>query len=48
MKVLPEKRIEVVQTNLSISGPMEKEPGCHSYLLLHDMKKKNLHSVPEA
>ena len=39
MKVLPEKRTEVVQTILSMSGPMEKEPGCRSYLLIYDMSE---------
>lgn len=47
MKVLPEKRTEVVRTILSMSGPMEKEPGCRSYLLLYDLKEHNLLSVSE-
>ena len=48
MKVLPEKRIEVVQTILSMSGPIGKEPGFCSYLLLYDMKEHNLLSVSES
>jgi hypothetical protein len=47
MNVLPEKQKEVVQTLLSMIGPMEKELGCLSYSLLCDMKDHNLLSVLE-
>ena len=47
MNVLPEKQKEVVQTLLSMMGPMEKEKGCLSYSLLCDMKDHNLLSVLE-
>jgi quinol monooxygenase YgiN len=33
MKVHPEKQKELVQTILSMIGPMEKETGCLSYAL---------------
>lgn len=41
MQVLAEKQKEVLQTLLSLMGPMEKEPGCLSYALLSDIKDKN-------
>ena len=47
MNVLPEKQKEVVQTLLSMMGPMEKEAGCLSYSLLCDMRDHNLLSVLE-
>ena len=47
MNVLPEKQKEVVQTLLSMMGPMEMELGCLSYSLLCDMKDHNLLSVLE-
>jgi quinol monooxygenase YgiN len=47
MNVLPEKQKEVVQTLLSMMGPMERETGCLSYSLLCDMKDRNLLSVLE-
>jgi quinol monooxygenase YgiN len=47
MNVLPEKQKEVVQTLLSMMGPMEKELGCLSYSLLCDLKDHNLLSVLE-
>ena len=47
MNVLPEKQKEVVQTLLSMIGPMEKEVGCLSYSLLCDMTDNNLLSVLE-
>ena len=47
MNVLPEKQKEVVQTLLSMMGPMEEELGCLSYSLLCDMKDHNLLSVLE-
>jgi quinol monooxygenase YgiN len=47
MNVLPEKQKEVVQTLLSMTGPMEKELGCLSYSLLCDIKDHNRLSVFE-
>jgi quinol monooxygenase YgiN len=47
MNALPEKQKEVVQTLLSMIGPMEKVQGCLSYSLLSDMKNHNLLSVLE-
>ena len=47
MNVLPEKQKEVVQTLLSMMGPMENEMGCLSYALLCDMNDKNLICVLE-
>ena len=47
MNVLPEKQKELVQTLLSMMGPMEKEPGCLSYALLCDLSDKNLLCVLE-
>jgi quinol monooxygenase YgiN len=41
LNVLPEKQKEVVQTLLSMMGPMEKEAGCLSCSLLSDVKDKN-------
>jgi len=41
MQVLAEKQKEVLQTLLSLMGPMEKEPGCLSCALLSDIKDKN-------
>ena len=48
MNVMPEKQKEVVQTLLSMTGPMEKALGCLSYSLLCDIKDHNLLSVFEA
>jgi quinol monooxygenase YgiN len=42
MNVLPEKQKEMVQTLLSMMGPMEREMGCLSYALLYGMQDKNL------
>ncbi|MFO7784759.1 MAG: antibiotic biosynthesis monooxygenase family protein [Desulfatiglandales bacterium] len=47
LHVLPEKQKEVVQTLLSLTAPMKKEAGCHSYTLLCDIKDKNLLCVLE-
>jgi quinol monooxygenase YgiN len=47
LNVLPEKQKEVVQTLLSMMGPMEKEAGCLSCSLLCDMRDKNLLCVLE-
>jgi quinol monooxygenase YgiN len=42
MNVLPEKQKELVQTLLSMIGPMEKEAGCLSYALSCDIEDKKL------
>jgi quinol monooxygenase YgiN len=47
MNVMPEKQKEVVQTLLSMTGPMEKTLGCLSYSLLCDIKNHNMLSVFE-
>jgi len=47
INVLPEKQKEVVQTLLSMIGPMKKEMGCRSYALFYDMTDKNLLCVHE-
>jgi len=47
MNVLPEKQKEVVQTLLSMMGPMKRQVGCLSVSLLCDMKDCNLLSVLE-
>ncbi len=47
MNVLPEKQKEVVQTLLSMTGPMQGEMGCLSYSLLCDMRDKNFLCVVE-
>ncbi len=47
MNVLPEKQKEVVQTLLSMMGPMGRELGCLSYALLCDMNDQNLLCVLE-
>ena len=41
MNVLPEKQLEVVQTLLSLIGPVEKEIGCLSYAVVCDIEDKN-------
>jgi quinol monooxygenase YgiN len=47
MKVPPEKQKELVQTLLSMMGPMEKEAGCLSYALFCDIEDKNLLTLLE-
>lgn len=47
MNVLPEKQKELVQTLLSMIGPMEKEAGCLSYALFCNMEDKNLLNLLE-
>jgi quinol monooxygenase YgiN len=42
MNVLPEKQKELVQTILSMIGPMEKEAGCLSCALFCNVEDKNL------
>ena len=42
MNVLPEKQKELVQTILSMIGPMEKEAGCLSFALFCNIEDKNL------
>jgi quinol monooxygenase YgiN len=47
MNVLPEKQKELVQTLLSMIGPMEKEAGCLSYALFCNIEDKNLLNLLE-
>lgn len=47
MNVVPEKQKELVQTLLSMIGPMEKEAGCLGYALFCDIEDKNLLSLLE-
>ena len=47
MKVLPEKQKEVIQTLLSMKGPMKKQKGCRDFSLLCDTQDHNLLSVFE-
>jgi quinol monooxygenase YgiN len=47
MNVLPEKQKELVQTILSMIGPMEKEAGCLSYALFCNIENKNLLNLLE-
>jgi quinol monooxygenase YgiN len=47
MNVLPGKQKELVQTILSMIGPMEKEAGCLSYALFCNIENKNLLNLLE-
>ena len=47
INVLPEKQKELVQTILSMIGPMEKEAGCLSYALFCNVQDKNLLNLLE-
>ncbi len=47
MNVLPEKQKELVQTILSMIGPMESQGGCLSYALFCNMEDKNLLNLIE-
>ena len=47
MNVLPEKQKELVQTILSMIGPMEKEAGCLSYALFCNIEDRNLLNLLE-
>ena len=47
MNALPEKRTEVMQTLLSMIGPMENERGCRSCHVFQDMEDKNVLSLIE-
>ena len=47
MNVLPEKQKELVQTILSMIGPMEKEAGCLSCALFCNVEDKNLLNLLE-
>ena len=47
MNVFPEKQKELVQTLLSMIGPMEKEAGCLSYALFCNMEDKNILNLLE-
>ena len=45
MNVLPQKRLEVSQTLLSMIGPMGKAAGCLSYAAYCDIEDKNCFSL---
>jgi quinol monooxygenase YgiN len=47
MKALPEKQKEVMQTLLSMSGPMRKEEGCLGYDVSCDIEDKSVFSLFE-
>jgi quinol monooxygenase YgiN len=47
MNVLHEKQKELVQTILSMIGPMENEAGCLSYALFCNIEDKNLLNLLE-
>ncbi|MGD9046065.1 MAG: antibiotic biosynthesis monooxygenase [Desulfobacterales bacterium] len=47
MNVLQEKQKELVQTILSMIGPMENEAGCLSYALFCNIEDKNLLNLLE-
>ncbi len=47
MHVLAEKYKEVLQTLLSLMGPMEREVGCLGYAFLSDIKEKTTFYVLE-
>jgi quinol monooxygenase YgiN len=47
MNVLPEKQKELVQTILSMIGPMEKEAGCLSFALFCSIEDKYLLNLLE-
>ncbi len=47
MNVLSEKQKELVQTVLSMMGPMKKETGCMSYALFCDIEDQNLLTLLE-
>ena len=45
MNVLPQKRLEVLQTLLSMVGPMGNEAGCLSYAAFCDIEDNNCFSL---
>ena len=45
MNVLPQKRLEVLQTLLSMVGPIGNEPGCLSYAAYCDIEDENSFSL---
>jgi quinol monooxygenase YgiN len=47
LNALPEKQKEVMQTLVSMIEPTEKEKGCLSYEVFHDIEDKNLFSLIE-
>lgn len=47
MHVLPEKQKELVQTILSMVGPMDKTVGCLSYALFCNLEDRNLLNLLE-
>jgi quinol monooxygenase YgiN len=47
MTVLPEKRLEMLQTLLSMIGPAEREPGCLSHSVFCDIQNENRFCILE-
>ena len=47
MNVLPEKRLEVTQTLLSMIEPTGREPGCLNFAVYYDIEDKNRFSLME-
>jgi quinol monooxygenase YgiN len=45
MKVIPEKRLEMMQTLISMIEPTSMEAGCLSYVVLNDVVEKNSFSL---
>jgi len=47
MTVLPEKRLEMLQTLRSMMGPVEREPGCLRHCVFYDILDENCFCVLE-
>ena len=47
MTVLPEKRLEMLQTLRSMIGPVEREAGCLSYSVFSDIRNENSFCILE-
>jgi quinol monooxygenase YgiN len=48
MNVFPDKQLEVMQTLLSMIGPVEKEAGCLSHSVFCDIRDENCFCLVEA
>ena len=47
MTVLPEKRLEMLQTLRSMVGPVEREPGCLRHCIFFDVLDENCFCILE-
>ena len=47
MTVLPEKRLEMLQTLLSMMEPVEREAGCLSHSVFNDIQNENRFCILE-